>query len=221
MDHSGFEIGNEELPIPPIIGDISESGAGIAAPVQSHFDEKFRDIAGFGRQPVYRSGPAVRSPHSSHPVLCSRRQVQAEGGGGGYENVWGGRVIERDAEDLACIGRGRRRPLRLIDNVLSPWRLAQVAQVYDASDHPVEIDHRDRSVGSLLLNGSRKTGVVSLARLQRRTAGGRRGSRLLRGGVRWGRHLAVVRRRRGRLSRFRWWRRRHVIGRRWRYILRR
>ena len=191
VDHAGLEVGDVELPRLRVVGDVTERRAGVAAAVQRDLGEVLRHVAGVGRQPVDRARAGLRPPHPGHPVARAGLEVQAVGGGRRHEDVGLRRVVDGDAEDLADVGRRRRRPLRHRQHVLADRRLADGAQVEDAADDAVEIDRREAATRPLPRHRAGEAGVVGLARLQRRTA--RLGCRRpLRG--RLGRRRTIVRR---------------------------
>jgi hypothetical protein len=98
--------------------------------------------------------------------------MEAERRGGGQIDVRRVAVVEGDAEHLPDLARRDRKPLRLVDPMLSARRFAGRSNIDDAADRPIEIDREDILVRGILRNAG-KTGYVSLARLQHLLCGNR------------------------------------------------
>src|SRR3954451_18420035 len=77
VDHSGLEIGDEELLVPGVVGDVAEGRTAVRAPIEHYVGELFGSEAGIGAEPENRARPRIRSPKAGHPVPI--RPVKAEG----------------------------------------------------------------------------------------------------------------------------------------------
>ena len=168
VDHAGLEVGDQELLVPAVIGDVAERGAGVLPLVQRIDGEQHRLVAVGGVELVDRAGTAA-AEHAGHPLRLSAGTVQAERGGGGDVDVRGIGIVERHAEHLADFAGGDRIALRLVDPVLALRRLARVAQIEDAADSAVEC----RSCGS-----HRHPGAVPEKRVAKASPGCRPCARL-------------------------------------------
>ena len=139
VDHPDFEIRDEQLLVDAVIGDVAERRAAVRAAVERDLRKQPRCVAGRGVEPV-DGARAARPPHAGHPAVAGA--MQAEGRGRGQVDVGRIGVVERHAEDLADLARGHRLSLRLVDPMLAERRHARGAQVDDAADGAVGVDHR-------------------------------------------------------------------------------
>nr|PZN77725.1 MAG: hypothetical protein DIU57_16355 [Pseudomonadota bacterium] len=78
VDQSRLEIGDEELAVVRIKGDVAERGACIGAALVANLSEGARPVSIPGIEPVDSAGAASVSPHALHPVAI-RCQMQTEG----------------------------------------------------------------------------------------------------------------------------------------------
>src|SRR5262245_18383970 len=83
VNHSGFEIGDEELLMPTVIGDIAECGSAIGPAVESDFGKFLGLISVVHVEPVDRPRPGIRTPHAVHPIALisgALDPMKSEGG---------------------------------------------------------------------------------------------------------------------------------------------
>src|SRR5690242_1519092 len=142
VDHAGLEIGHEELLVPPVEGDVPESGARVGAAIQGYLREDRRLVAVSAIELPHGSGPSARAPHACHPVRVAVVPMETEGRSCSDVDIGRRGVVERDAEDLADLSRGDGRALRGVEPLRALRRGARVAQVEDAANGAVEVDGR-------------------------------------------------------------------------------
>ena len=164
MDHPGFQIGDEELPVVPVQSEISQARTGIGAPLQRHIGKNLRPKACLGVQAVDCAGTAAAAPHSGHPVAVIGVAMQTEHRGGGDNDVGAG-VADGDPEDLAGVKGRHRGALRGVRPMLSPGRYARPAKIDYGADNTLDIDHRGPGATGGSLHGcAGKSGGKGLAR---------------------------------------------------------
>ena len=124
VDHAGIEVGDEELPVRGIVGDVAERRAGIGHAVEQDVGEQ-ADFAGraVDLEDAARSAVEVEAELALHPHGARRTgagalgrgvarpagndEVEAESRGRRQIDVGEFGIVDGDAEDLADIG-GRR-----------------------------------------------------------------------------------------------------------------
>jgi len=98
MDHARLEVGDEELAMLAIIGDIAKRRAGVRSVAKLDLCENVGLITVFGIEPVHRPRPAGCAPHAFHPFAAGL--VQTECGCGRQVNVRRLLIVHGDAENL-------------------------------------------------------------------------------------------------------------------------
>lgn len=163
VDHAGFQIGDEELLVPTVIGDVAEGGAGVR-PVREANACKQRRAVAVRAIELVDGARAARAPHAGHPIRIVGRAMQAECGRGGDVDVGRVLAVQRNAENLADLGCLERLALRLVDPVMTLRRLAGRTHIDDASDRSLGVD---RHLVALRAGCGRagKAGHKGLARL--------------------------------------------------------
>src|SRR5262245_64321143 len=67
MNHPGLEVGDQQLLVPAVIGDVAERGAGIGPSLKRDGGKQSRLIAVRGVQSIDRAGTAGPE-HAGHPA---------------------------------------------------------------------------------------------------------------------------------------------------------
>ena len=139
VDHAGFEVGDEQLPVRLVEGDIAEAGAGVLASVQRDDGKQFGLVVIVGVEPVEAAGAAF-APLSGQPIRVVGIAMQAELRGGRQVDIGRTAVIDGNAEDLADLAGGHRQALRLVDPVATVGGKAGIAHVNDGADQTALVD---------------------------------------------------------------------------------
>ncbi len=163
VDHPGLEVGDEQLLVGAVIGDIAERRGGVLPAIELDLGEQARRIAGRGVEPVDRARPAG-APHARQPLLVVGGAVKAEGRRRRQVDVRRAGVVERDAEHLADLACHDRLALRLVDPMLPERRHARRPHVDDAADGAVGIDDRHAAGAGRGAGKSRHIGFAGAKR---------------------------------------------------------
>ncbi len=145
VDHAGLEIGDEELMVPAVEGDVAEGGAGVRSAVEGDRGEYLGLVVVGGGETIDRPRLAPWTPQAGHPIGIVGVAVQAESGRGGQVDARRIGIVERDAEHLTDIAGGDREGLRLIQPVAAVGGEARRAQIDGDSDIAGEVDDGARA----------------------------------------------------------------------------
>ena len=87
VDHSGFQVGHEELLVPFVERDIAQSGPAVRPAIERDVGKHARLVTSFAIEPIDGAGTAAGAPHAIHPLRIVRAAMQPERRGRGEINV--------------------------------------------------------------------------------------------------------------------------------------
>ena len=139
VDHAGFKIGHQQLPVGGVIGDVAQRRAGIGPPVQGYLGERLGDVAIGAIKLIDRARPGTGAPLTRQPVGIIIKAMQPERRSRSHINIGRLRIVNRHPKDLPNLSRRQRQALGLIAPMAAIGYKSGSAHIDNTAHHPVLI----------------------------------------------------------------------------------